>query len=90
MPHSIVWKNTGMGLSWLSLSIYDHKTIQELPHFQISVNIQEVHHAKTTISQIEKVENPTFLNGVTHWGEATRERILKKLHPGTFSVVGSL
>ena len=58
--------HTGMGLSWLSLSIYDHKTICELHHFQSTATLQEAHHAKTIISQIRETENPTCLNGVTH------------------------
>jgi hypothetical protein len=89
-PHSIVWKNTGMGLNWLSLSIYDLKTIKKIHHFQISTDIREATHAKETISLIEGTESHTFLTGITRWGDETRKKVLKTLHPWTFSLISSL
>ena len=44
---------SGMGLSWLGLSIYDHKTVNKLHHFQNTDNIQGVRHRTTTISLLE-------------------------------------
>jgi hypothetical protein len=79
-----------VGLRWLSLSIYDLKTIRELHHFQISTDVQEANHAKDTISLIEGTESHTFLTGVARWGDATRKKVLKTLHPWTFSVISSL
>jgi hypothetical protein len=79
-----------MELSWLSLSIYDLKTIRKLHHFQISADVQEATHAKDTISLIEGTESHTFLTGVTWWGDATRKKVLKTLHPWTFSLISSL
>ena len=75
-----------LGLSWLSLSIYDIKTIHALHHFQNIINLQKTKHSETIISQKNETGNPTFLNGVKDWGKASREEILKKLHPRTFSV----
>ena len=85
-----MWKNTGLGLSWLSLSIYDLKTIKKLHHFQISTDVREATHAKDTISLIDGTESRTFLTGVTWWADATRKKVLKTLHPWTFSLISSL
>ena len=88
-PHSIIWKNMDLGLSWLSPNIYDAKKIHALHHLQNIMNLQKTKHSESVISQNNETEDPTFLNGVKDWRKATKEERLNKLHPGKFSVVNT-
>jgi len=88
-PFTFIWNSIGMGLSWLALSIYDHKTVNSLHHFQNTDNIQGVRHRTTTISIIEDKEDQSFIKGVGNWGEETTNKVLKEIHPGAFSVLGT-
>jgi hypothetical protein len=38
---------------------------------------------------MEDKEDQSFLEGVGNWGKETTNKVLKEIHPGTFSVLGS-